>query len=71
MKGGKKTKEFKNPTYTGMTTAFWNGCDAICNQDHWQMWGTPNCGKGEPMQTAHTGHGTAPSRFRKVKIFGG
>jgi len=71
LKGGKKTKAFKNPTYTGMTTAFWNGCDAICNQDHWQMWGTPNCGKGEPMQTAHTGHGAAPSRFRKVKIFGG
>jgi TldD protein len=32
------------------------------------MWGTPNCGKGQPGQVAHTGHGSAPARFRNVKI---
>jgi TldD protein len=30
------------------------------------MWGTPNCGKGQPGQTAHVGHGAAPARFRNV-----
>ena len=58
----------KNPTYTGITPTFWNSCDAIANRDHWQMWGTPNCGKGEPGQVAHVGHGAAPARFRNVQI---
>ncbi len=66
--GGKLGQVYKNPTYTGITPEFWNSCDAICSRDHWQMWGTPNCGKGEPSQTAHVGHGTAPARFRGVQV---
>ena len=58
----------KNATYTGITPQFWAGCDAICNAEHWHVWGTPNCGKGQPSQTAHTGHGTAPARFRNVRV---
>jgi len=68
IKGGKLGQMYKNPTYTGITPEFWNSCDAICNQRHWQMWGTPNCGKGEPGQTAHVGHGVAPARFRNVQV---
>ncbi|MBI2844667.1 MAG: TldD/PmbA family protein [Armatimonadetes bacterium] len=59
---------FKNPTYTGITYEFWGGCDAICGEDEWHLWGVPNCGKGEPMQTMHVGHGVAPARFRNVRI---
>ena len=65
---GKKTRMLKNPSYSGITTEFWNSCDAICSRDHWTLWGTPNCGKGQPMQTMGTGHGAAPSRFRNVRI---
>jgi TldD protein len=65
---GKRTRLLRNATYAGTTPEFWNSCDAICNQNHWQMWGTPNCGKGQPSQTAHTGHGAAPARFRKVRV---
>jgi TldD protein len=68
IEGGKLGEVVKNPTYTGITPKFWNSCDAIANQDHWQMWGTPNCGKGEPGQVAHVGHGTAPARFRNVQV---
>lgn len=68
IKNGKLGEMVKNPTYTGITPKFWNSCDAIANQDHWQMWGTPNCGKGEPGQVAHVGHGTAPARFRDVQV---
>ena len=68
IKGGKKTRMLKNPSYSGITTEFWNSCDAICSRDHWTLWGTPNCGKGQPMQTMGTGHGASPSRFRNVKI---
>jgi TldD protein len=68
IKRGKLGEMVKNPTYTGITPQFWNSCDAIANRDHWQMWGTPNCGKGEPGQVAHVGHGAAPARFRKVQV---
>ena len=68
VKKGKFGRMFKNATYTGITPQFWAGCDAICNENHWQVWGTPNCGKGQPSQTAHTGHGAAPARFRNVQV---
>jgi len=67
IKKGKLGAMLKNPTYTGITPHFWNSCDAVADRSHWQMWGTPNCGKGEPGQVAHVGHGTAPARFRNVR----
>ncbi|MGH9429906.1 MAG: TldD/PmbA family protein [Terriglobia bacterium] len=68
IKNGKKTRMLKNPSYGGITTEFWNSCDAICGPREWTLWGTPNCGKGQPMQTMGTGHGAAPARFRKVQV---
>jgi len=68
IKGGKKTRMLKNPSYSGITTEFWNSCDAICSREHWTLWGTPNCGKGQPMQTMGTGHGASPARFRNIKL---
>ncbi len=68
IKGGKLGRMLKNPSYSGITTEFWNSMDAICSRDQWTLWGTPNCGKGQPMQTMGTGHGAAPARFRDVKI---
>lgn len=67
IKNGKLGALLKNATYTGITPQFWNSCDAVCNRDHWVIWGTPNCGKGQPEQVAHTGHGAAPARFRNVQ----
>src|SRR5947209_2546274 len=68
IKGGKQIRMLKNPSYSGITTEFWNSCDAICGKEHWTLWGTPNCGKGQPMQTMGTGHGAAPARFRNIKM---
>jgi TldD protein len=68
IKGGKKGRMLKNPSYSGITTEFWNSCDAICSREDWTLWGTPNCGKGQPMQTMGTGHGAAPARFRNIKL---
>ena len=59
---------YKNPTYTGITYEFWGNCDAIASEDEWRLWGVPNCGKGEPGQMMHVGHGVAPSRFQDVRI---
>ena len=68
IKNGKLGKLLRNCTYTGITPEFWNSCDAVCNEDHWTMWGIPNCGKGQPGQIGHTGHGAAPARFRNVQV---
>lgn len=65
---GKKGRLLKNPTYAGMTPQFWRSCDAIGDADAWVAWGTPNCGKGEPLQTARSCQGAAPSRFRNVEV---
>jgi TldD protein len=68
IKKGKLGDMVKNPTYTGITPQFWKSCDAVANRDYWLLWGTPNCGKGQPGQVAHVGHGTAPARFRNVHV---
>lgn len=69
IKDGELTgKIFKNPVYTGSTPEFWRSCDGIAGAEDWQLYGVPNCGKGEPMQSGHVGHGSAPARFRNVQI---
>lgn len=70
IKDGSIGRMLKNPIYSGMTPEFWGSCDAICGEDEWRLWGIPNCGKGEPCQTAHVGHGVAPARFRKARTEG-
>lgn len=71
IKGGKRAGMLKNPTYTGITYEIWNSCDAIGKKDHWVVWGVPGCGKGDPMQIAHVGHGTSPARFRNMRVGAG
>ena len=68
IKSGRLTRMFKNPRYTGLTTDFWRSCDGVAGPQEWRMWGTPNCGKGQPGQTMRVGHGTAPARFRNVHV---
>ena len=68
IKKGKLGRLLRNCTYTGITPEFWNSCDAVCNESQWEMWGTPHCGKGQPGQLGHTGHGAAPARFRNIRV---
>ena len=68
IKKGKRVRMLKNPSYSGITTEFWNSLDAICSRDEWTLWGTPNCGKGQPQQVMGTGHGAAPARFRDIRV---
>ena len=68
--GGKLGTLYRNPTYTGITPEFWRSCDAVGDASSWVMLGTPNCGKGEPGQTGHVGHGVSGARFRDVQVLG-
>jgi len=68
IRDGRRVRMFKNPVYSGISTQFWNSCEAIANRDHWTLWGVPNCGKGQPEQVMGTGHGASPSRFRAIAV---
>ena len=68
IKGGKRTRMLRNPTYTGISPRFWGSMDMLGGKDEWAFWGTPNCGKGQPIQTGHTGHPSVPARFRGIRV---
>lgn len=68
IRGGRLGEIIKNPTYTGITPEFWRSCDGIAGPEEWVLWGVPNCGKGEPLQVMHVGHGCSPARFRNVRV---
>lgn len=68
IRNGKLGGLMRNPIYSGVTPQFWASCDGIAGPEAWQVWGIPNCGKGEPLQVAHVGHGTSPARFRNVQL---
>jgi TldD protein len=65
---GKRTRLVRNPIYSGQTPEFWRSCDAVAGPDEWTMYGVINCGKGQPSQSMHVGHGAAPCRFRNVRV---
>ena len=68
IKGGKRGKLLKNPTYTAISPKFWGALDMLGGPDEWTFWGTPNCGKGQPQQIGHTGHPSLPARFRGIRV---
>jgi TldD protein len=57
----------RNPTYTAITPEFWGSMDAH-SKDDWRLWGTPNCGKGQPGQVMYVGHGCGTARFHDIRI---
>ncbi|MHA2271351.1 MAG: TldD/PmbA family protein [Candidatus Hodarchaeales archaeon] len=57
----------KNPTYTGITPEFWGSMDSS-SRDDWKIYGTPNCGKGQPGQVMYVGHGCGTARFHDVRV---
>jgi TldD protein len=65
---GRLGRMLRNPTYTGITPTFWGSLDRLGGSDEWTPWGLPNCGKGQPIQAAHTGHPAVPARFRDVRV---
>jgi predicted Zn-dependent protease len=61
----------RNPNYRGISATFWRNLAAVGDARSFEVWGTPNCGKGEPNQVIHVGHASPACVFRNVEIFGG
>jgi TldD protein len=68
IENGRLGRMLRNPLYTGNTPGFWRSCDAVGDRASWQIWGLPNCGKGDPMQTMRVAHGAPAARFRNVEM---
>jgi len=68
IENGKLGRLLRNPVYTGITPEFWRSCDAVGDRASWQIWGLPNCGKGDPLQTMRVAHGAPAARFRNVEM---
>ncbi len=71
IENGKLTKTVKNPNYRAISNPFWRSLKMIGNQDTFEIYGTPFCGKGEPNQIIRVGHASPLCLFDKVEIFGG
>ena len=71
IENGKLTKVVKNPNYRGVSTPFWNSLKGVGNSDTFGIYGTPNCGKGEPNQVIRVGHASPACLFDKIQVFGG
>ena len=71
IENGKLTKTIKNPNYRGISNPFWNSLKMVGNGDTYGIYGTPNCGKGEPNQVIRVGHASPLCLFENVQVFGG
>jgi TldD protein len=67
IENGKLGRMVRNPTYTGITPQFWATLDRLGGPEETIYWGTPNCGKGQPLQIGHTGHPAPAGRFSNVR----
>jgi TldD protein len=68
IKNGKIDGMLRDVAYQSMTLDFWNACDAICSEEHYELGGSYFCGKAQPSQIAPVSHGSAPARFRQINV---
>ena len=68
IKNGKLGGMLRDVAYQSNTVEFWNSLDGLGDQSTYFLGGAPNCGKGQPEQTAPVSHGAVPARFRQVSV---
>jgi predicted Zn-dependent protease len=71
IENGKLGRTVRNPNYRGVSATFWRNLFKVGDAATFQVFGTPNCGKGEPNQIITVGHASPVCAFRDVEIFGG
>ena len=71
IENGRLGKTVRNPNYRGISSRFWNNLKGLGNRETFEVFGTPNCGKGEPNQVIRVGHASPVCVFADVEVFGG
>jgi TldD protein len=68
IRNGKLGGMLRDVAYQGSTVEFWNSMDGLGDASTYFLGGAPNCGKGQPEQSAPVSHGAVPARFRQVTV---
>ncbi len=68
IKNGKKTRMVTDFTYNAITTDFWANLDAVGPPEAWEHHGLTGDAKGQPVQSNHPSHGSAPCVIRKIMV---
>ena len=68
IENGKLTKVVRNPNYRGVSATFWRNLAQVGNESTVGIYGTSNCGKGEPMQGIPVGFGGPHIRLQNVML---
>jgi predicted Zn-dependent protease len=71
IENGKITRAVRNPNYRGVTVPFWKNLKMVGDASTTGVYGTPNCGKGEPNQSIRVGHSSPVCLFESIEVFGG
>jgi len=71
IENGKLGRVVRNPNYRGVTVPFWRNLAKVGDGSTLGIYGTPNCGKGEPNQTIRVGHASPVCLFENIEVFGG
>jgi predicted Zn-dependent protease len=71
IENGRLTRVVRNPNYRGITVPFWKSLVKVGDRSTMGVYGTPNCGKGEPNQVIRVGHASPACLFENIEVFGG
>lgn len=71
IKDGEIKETLRNPNYRDTTVSFWHKLSKLGGPETYEVYGTTNCGKGEPNQVARVGHASPMALFEQVEVFGG
>jgi predicted Zn-dependent protease len=67
---GELAETLRNPNYRATTPTFWHSLVAVGNQQTWQSFGTPYCGKGNPTRLSGLAMGHPSVLLTKSKFLG-
>ncbi len=68
IRDGKVVGRLRDVAYQSNTPEFWRSCDAVCDGRGYELHGSFFDGKGQPGQSNPVSHGSAPARFRNVRV---
>ena len=68
IKGGKIVGMLKDVAYQMRTPDFWGALDLLGGPKSFELGGTFNDGKGQPVQSNAVSHGCPPSRFKNINV---
>jgi TldD protein len=68
IRSGRLAGQVKDVAYQASTPRFWGALTAVGGRQTYYLGGAPNCGKGQPGQTAWVSHGCPTTMFTGIRV---